>query len=253
MRRTLSALAVGVAALALAAGTAGSIVGGQLDGTRHSSTAALVGTSPFTGQTGAYCSGVLVSPTVLVTAAHCDIGTPTVQVTFDPAYTSSSKLYSGTFTASPSADLAVVVFSKPIKEITPARLPTASLLDHMKADGTLTQATQFTSVGYGDQGYTNGGGGQVSTNDEARRYAVGSFNSLSSSELHLSQNPSHGDAGTCSGDSGGPTLLGAGSTETNTVVAITVSGDTYCNSTNVGLRLDTATARAFLGRYVTLP
>ncbi len=249
MRRTLSAVVVACAGLAAAVGPAGSIVGGQLDGNRHSSTGALIGTSPFTGQTGAYCSGVLISPTVFLTAAHCDIGTPGVQVTFDPVYTSSSKLYSGTFYASTTADIAVVVFSKPIKGITPAQLPTAGLLDQMKADGSLTQATQFTSVGYGDQGYTTGPGGPASTNDQARRYAVGSFNSLTSSQLHLSQNPVHGDAGTCTGDSGGPIFLG----DTNVVVAITITGDTYCNATNVGLRLDTPEVRAFLAQFVTLP
>jgi hypothetical protein len=69
--------------------------------------------------------------------------------------------------------------------------------------------------------------------------------------LRLSQN--QGNGGTCYGDSGGPNFLGAGADETNIIASTTITGDTWCNSTNVTLRLDTASARQFLGKYVTLP
>jgi len=36
-------------------------------------------------------------------------------------------------------------------------------------------------------------------------------------------------------------------------VAITITGDSVCRSTNVDLRLDTQSARGFLAPYVTLP
>jgi hypothetical protein len=64
---------------------------------------------------------------------------------------------------------------------------------------------------------------------------------------------SHGEGGTCYGDSGGPNFLGAGQTETNIVAGTTVAGDTPCKATNVDYRLDTPSARAFLGQFVTLP
>jgi len=67
------------------------------------------------------------------------------------------------------------------------------------------------------------------------------------------QNPSTGNGGTCYGDSGGPNFLGAGANETNIVAATTITGDTPCRSTNVDYRLDTPSARAFLGQYVKLP
>jgi hypothetical protein len=54
----------------------------------------------------------------------------------------------------------------------------------------------------------------------------------------------------------GPLISGnlrAGSTETNIIAGITVTGDALCKSTNVIYRLDTESARAFLGQYVTLP
>src|ERR687890_207850 len=59
---------------------------GQPDGNRHPN----VGAFP-------YCSGTLISPTVFLTAAHCNIGTTVVFVTFDSEYSSHSKLHRGTF------------------------------------------------------------------------------------------------------------------------------------------------------------
>jgi hypothetical protein len=40
---------------------------------------------------------------------------------------------------------------------------------------------------------------------------------------------------------------------TRTLVAITITGDAVCRSTNVDYRLDTSMARAFLAPYVLLP
>jgi Integrase core domain len=71
--------------------------------------------------------------------------------------------------------------------------------------------------------------------------------------LRISMNPKLGDGGTCYGDSGGPNFLGAGATETNIVAATTITGDFVCRATNVVYRLDTASARSFLGQFVSLP
>ena len=91
----LAALALGLAVVS----PARAITYGAPDGNDHPNVGALVGT--FNGQTYAYCSGTLVSPTVFVTAAHCDIGLSTVYVTFDAAYTANAKLYRGTYHADP--------------------------------------------------------------------------------------------------------------------------------------------------------
>jgi hypothetical protein len=79
------------------------------------------------------------------------------------------------------------------------------------------------------------------------------LNSVTTSWLRMSQNASTGNGGTCYGDSGGPNFLRAGATETNIVAGTTITGDTPCRSTNVDYRLDSPSARAFLGQYVTLP
>jgi hypothetical protein len=138
------------------------------------------------------------------------------------------------------------VFDRPIRGITPARLPTAGSLDK------IAPGTQFTSVGYGVQSVTVDHGPVFSSVD-VRYVTTGSLNTTTKVWLKISQNPSHGDGGTCYGDSGGPNFLGAGSSETNIVAATTITGDTRCRSTNVDFRLDTDAARSFLAEYVQLP
>jgi hypothetical protein len=263
MRKTGVLSLLGLIALVVGSPAALAITNGQPDGNRHPEVGALVGFFAPAGTSIAYCSGTLIAPTVFLTAAHCGfLATPTVQVTFDEHYTSASTPLTGTFHAHPdfrpgnnsqsadNPDIAVVVFPTPVG-ITPAQLPTAGQLDQMKAAGTLTQSTQFTAVGYGDSEFDNGPGGHTTTHLQARHYAVGLFNSLTTAYLHLSQNS--GNGGTCNGDSGGPNFLGAGAGETTVIAGLTVTGDTYCKSTNVDLRLDTPTARNFLGGYVALP
>lgn len=225
---------------------AAAITYGNLDGNRHPNVGALVGT--FNGSTYPYCSGTLISPTVFLTAAHCDIGTSTVYVTFDSVYTSKSKLYVGTFYGDPlynqsqsdPHDIAVVVFDKPIRGITPALLPEAGSLDALTGD------QQFTAVGYGA---TQAPPPQHLVYYDVRQYSVGTLNSINPSWLRISQNPATGNAGTCFGDSGGPNFLG----DTNIIAGITITGDMFCKSTNVVYRLDTESARNFLDDFVALP
>ena len=262
MRRIAPLLAA--FAFLVATSPAAAITYGTFDGNRHPAVGGLIAT--FGSQTFPYCSGTLISTTVFLTAAHCDIGVSQVQVTFDPDWSTSAStpLYTGTYYANPaykhgqgvSGDLAVVVFSSADAPagITPAQLPALNILDQMKAAGTLNGSTQFTSVGYGGQEpvHEPGSGNLIEFLDK-REYSVGSYNALTKGYLRLSQNPAHGDGGTCSGDSGGANFFGAGASETNVLAASTVTGDLHCHATNVDQRLDTPDARAFLGQYVPLP
>ncbi len=243
-----------LALVVLLAATVFAITYGQPDGNRHPNVGALVGT--FNSGTYPYCSGTLISPTVFLTAAHCNIGTTTVNVTFDTAYSSRSKLHRGTYYADPQYnwaqddphDIAVVVFDKPITNIAPARLPARRQFD------SLPHNQQFTAVGYGGQEpiITQGSGPVIGYLD-TREFATSTLNSVNPAWLRLSQNPSTGDGGTCYGDSGGPNFLGAGKTETNIIAGITITGDAICRSTNVIYRLDTESARNFLSAFVALP
>ena len=240
--------------VALLATTVLAITYGQPDGNRHPNVGALVGT--FQNGTFPYCSGTLISPTVFLTAAHCNVGTTTVFVTFDTEYSSHSKLYRGTFyydalynqTQSDPHDIAVVVFDKPIKGIAPARLPTRGQFDN------LPHNQQFTAVGYGGQEpIITPGSGPVIGFLDTREYATSTLNAVNPAWIRNSQNPATGDSGACYGDSGGPNFLGGGASETNIIAGTTITGDAICRATNVIYRLDTDSARNFLSAFVALP
>lgn len=278
MRRRL--LLIATLTLAVVLGTtlpAHSIVFGEPDGTLHPNVGALVLrlTSDEGTETFPICSGTLISPSVYLTASHCLVFLPDLEaqgftvdvfVSFDPVFDpATSTLYPGTPHVNPAytgslgaggggdaGDVAVVVLNAPVGGIEPAQLPTLGLLDQLKAAGQL-RGQLFTTVGYGAvrdtirtafQGLLPGG---------ERRVAEQGFLALRPPWLVLAMNTSTGNGGTCFGDSGGPHFLGAGPEETDIVVAVTVTGDLWCKATDVDYRVDTASARAFLGDFVTLP
>jgi secreted trypsin-like serine protease len=250
MRRLITAATV-LAALVCAV-PALAITNGAPDGNRHPNVGGLVAPTAYSDGTWLYCSGTLISPTVFLTAAHCgDADGERVRVTFDTAYQAGDRVYSGTFHPDPlyghdqsdPHDIAVVVLDRAVKGITPAKLPAADSLSG------LSGSQRFTSVGYGAYEVTNGPGGHQYLYDDVRMVATGTLNSINKSWLRISMNPSTGNGGTCYGDSGGPNFLG----DTDVIAATTITGDSVCRSTNVVYRLDTASARAFLRQYVTLP
>jgi V8-like Glu-specific endopeptidase len=234
---------------------AGAITYGSPDGEGHPEVGALLAPVAYSDGTWETCSGTLISPTVFLTAAHCDQGVSRVAVTFDSQYVAKGgNTYWGTWNADPRFrgaqsdpyDIAVVVFDKEVKGITPARLPQAGSLEN------IAPGTRFTSVGYGAQSVTIDHGPTFHYADN-RYVATGGLYTVTKSWLKISMNPAHDDGGTCYGDSGGPNFLGAGSTETDIVAGTTITGDFMCRATNVDYRLDTASARYFLGQFVTLP
>src|SRR5215211_7060840 len=134
--------------------------------------------------------------------------------------------------------------------ITPAQLPTAGLLDQLKATHQLDDRT-FTAVGYGTVREDKTGGPHSLFFDGVRRYALQHALNLEKAWLLLSMNPSTGNSGTCYGDSGGPHFLGG--VDSDLVVSITITGDVWCRATDKTYRIDTPAARAFLDDFVTLP
>jgi hypothetical protein len=249
--KKLVAAAAAVAALGITA-AALAITNGGPDGNGHPYVGALLAPHAFSDGTWEECSGTLISPTVFLTAAHCDLGVSRVAVTFDAQYDSKTgTTYWGTWHADPNynqaqsdpQDVAVVVLDKAVKGITPARLPKAGSLD------SLSIGDKIVSVGYGAQSVTMGPGGADFHYADIRYVAVGSVDAINSSWIRASMNPATGDGGTCYGDSGGPNFLG----DTNIVAGTTITGDFVCRATNVDYRMDTESARSFLGQYVTLP
>ena len=251
MTRRLAATLAVLAGLCLAA-PASAITNGQPDGNGHPNVGGLVADQAYSDGTWTYCSGTLISPTVFLTAAHCDNGgDERVRVTFSPAYHAGDPTYAGTFHGDPRYsqkqsdphDIAVVVLDRAVTGITPAKLPAAGSLSGLR------HGRAFTSVGYGAYEVTKGPGGHQYLYNDVRGVAHGSLNAVTPSWLRLSMNPATGDGGTCYGDSGGPNFLGS----SQIVAATTITGDAVCRATNVDYRLDTASARSFLRSYVTLP
>lgn len=227
------------------------ITNGTFDGNRHPSVGGLVSPTQYSDGTWLYCSGTLISPSVFLTAAHCSADGERVTVTFDSDYESGDQVYNGTFQADPlypgnqsnTHDIAVVVLDTPVAQITPAQLPTAGSLSN------LSKNQRFTSVGYGAYDVTNEPGGHRYLYDDRRMVATGELNAINRTWLRISMNASTGNGGTCYGDSGGPNFLGT----SDIIAAITITGDAVCRSTNVDYRLDSESARTFLGQFVLLP
>jgi hypothetical protein len=139
----------------------------------------------------------------------------------------------------------VIVLERDIHGVTPAQLPSAGAFD-----ATDLRGRTFTAVGYGKHEPTKDGAGKpTQAAPLVREQATASLTTSTATWLKMSQNDAQGWGGTCKGDSGGPNFLGT----SNLLAATTVTGDTYCKATNVAYRLDTPSARRFLGRYVDLP
>ena len=220
------------------------------------------------GENFPICSGTLITPNVFLTAAHCTLfyqqdlapegdvayvsldqsipfGSltsnktellPVAHVVTNPNYNPSQ---------SDAGDIGVLILDRNVRGVTPATLPSCGLLDQLVAQNGLKTAT-FTNAGYGLQNRVVGGGIPFfqDLNPIPRMFSFSSFNSLNGGYLRLSQNPSTGNGGTCFGDSGGPNFLTVNGKQL--IVAITITGDSVCRSTNVDYRLDTVSAQGFL-------
>jgi secreted trypsin-like serine protease len=220
------------------------------------------------GENFPICSGTLITPNVFLTAAHCTLFyQQDLAPEGDVAYVSlDQSIPFGSLTSnktqllrvahvvtnpnynpsqSDSGDIGVLILERNVSGVTPATLPACGLLDQLVAQNGLKTAT-FTNAGYGLQNRVVGGGIPFfqDLNPIPRMFSFSSFNSLNGGYLRLSQNPSTGNGGTCFGDSGGPNFLTVNGKQL--IVAITITGDSVCRSTNVDYRLDTVSAQGFL-------
>lgn len=259
-------LPVILAATLILAAPANAITFGQLDGNRHPYVGALFADyDPSVPGQDLLCTGTLISPRVFLTASHCTEFLPAIGVDPDEVFVSfaaepttpdgapkpTTKLLGGTYHTHPQYgvggdphDIGVIVLDNAYTKATPARLPTLNQLDSMNLKG-----QRFTTVGYGSVRDIKQTGPNALFFDGKRRFVTQAFSALNKVWLKLSMNPSTGSGGTCYGDSGGPHFLG----DTNLVVSLTVTGDTPCRASDVTYRTDTASARAFLRNFVTLP
>jgi hypothetical protein len=256
-----------VTALAVAPPAAGVITNGQLDGNRHPNVGALFAEfDPGSPGLDLLCTGTLISPDDFMTASHCTasladagVGPHDVWVTFDPeplqadvTLKPTTTLLRGTYHTHPefgapgadAHDIAVVTLDAPYTAAAPARLAQLNQLSTMDLS-----AERFTTVGYGAARDPGQADPDALFFDGRRRFTTQGFSELTDVWLTLSTDPAAGNGGSCYGDSGGPHFLG----DTDVIASTTSFGDMACRVAEVTYRVDTASARAFLGQFVALP
>jgi hypothetical protein len=282
MRRlTLLAAAAAVALTAVVAAPAGAVVGGQPAPDSQFGNVAIL---RFVDSDGTYptdrwrCTGTLVAPDVIITAAHCtDPPVDTVFYAFtqqgplgepdakpgippaaqnDPGWTLAGTNADGTQSIFTDPewdgdlqlqnldDLGIIVLDEPVTGIAPATIAPLGYLDDV-ARGTL-----FTVAGYGVQFEKPATGPRkpVQVADRRRRYTTAPLSNLTRDTIMLATNPSdgRGGGGTCFGDSGGPVFLDG------SLVGVTSWGTSqFCRAGQAGYqRLDTQDAADFYGGFV---
>lgn len=248
------------AAAMMATAPAHAMIGGQLDGTDHPYVAAIG--QPDGG--GIVFTGTLISPHVILTVAHGAVRLESAthsdqaRVTFDPVADSSATWYTGTIHINPAynpmapgvGDFAVITFADPLSPA-PAALPTAGLFDQIPQPALL--ATPFYVIGYGVTGFlgaSSGGGQPVPDFSSGGTRKIDRELSGSVQRSWLKFKLPEGDQ-LCPGDSGAPTLVGT----SNLIAGVSLGSLGGCNSAGsaTDMRVDTPSARAFIGEYVTLP
>lgn len=255
------------------------ITNGEADGNDHPNVGSIVlrhdpATSGFPDLPPLlqWCTGTMIADTVFLTASHCTVDLTffseqlgfEVLITFDPVIEAGSAFFEGTWHTNPDyngfqgkggasdpGDVAVIVLDQS-PGLAPAQLPEEGLLDDLKNSGELKH-TRFTAVGYGTvrDGIKTGPAGIL--DNLQRNQAENGFLSLTKAWLTSPMTEPTGNGGTCFGDSGGPHFIHLNGTETDIVVSITVTGDSVCKATDKTYRMDTESARTFLGGFVELP
>lgn len=272
----LLAATVTIGAASALSAPASASTGGSPDGEAHPSTGLLL---VYADGARTRCTGTLVSPTVVLSAAHCfDGAVGKVGVTFDsfiadeapvpidpaadPAagYTAgelaATGLVSGDATQHPQYsglqdldawnDVAVVVLDEPVEGVEPAGLAPVGRLDAI-AKNRLSK-TSFDAVGYGSEVRKPESGPQKATPETfplLRRVVTMPGQKLTPQVLQTNGNADKGGE-VCIGDSGGPVLLD------EQVVAVTSynngSGD-KCRSVQGFQRVDVPVTRNWLAWY----
>jgi hypothetical protein len=194
-----------------------------------------------------FCSGFLLSPTVMVTAGHSLVNAAAVSVCFDKGpityaiedgkivYNGASAIYNGAAVAYPgyvpamsgnqefsTSDIGIIILDQPVSGVTVfPTLPIAGFAD------TLPAKTNLQVVGYGYQyqinprndGVMNSWTGTLSCNSAVAQLSPANFVG-NDKYLKLTANPSQGKGGVAFGDSGGPVLLKGNDNAQDTVIAV---------------------------------
>jgi hypothetical protein len=216
-----------------------------------------------------YCSGVLISPKVMLTAGHATIHAEAASVSFDQeiisyslqngqiTYSGNSPIYVGDPVTYPEyqastanrdrignkifsvSDLGVVVLKNPVEGINFASLPTAGLAD------ALPVKTDLQVIGYGMQdqitpknnGPANSWTGALSRNSANVQLISNNFDG-NEKYIRCTANSAQNKGAISFGDSGGPILFSMEGQ--NVVLALNAYvNSANCNGVSYGTRVDT--------------
>jgi hypothetical protein len=263
-RRTATLAATAAAVLLLVAGPAGAVLKGTTDTANRYANVGVLQLN-VNGEWSDFCSGTLVRPDVVLTAAHCTdflieegpdgFGPDDLRISFDPEgdaphYTvdhivvhpdwltaapgrgNSKKLY----LAPPHEDIALVFLDTAVAGVTPAPIADAGYLAGLD----LTSET-FTVVGYGIDDFITGSilaNHPVVLVDGVRSYrdvsVITEHDAFPDRFLKITQS-------VCFGDSGGPLF------HEDTVVGIAAwTFSMNCSGPNLEYRVDSTAAQTFL-------
>ncbi len=265
MRARSVAVLMMVVLLLVVATPAQAIVWGEEDGNTHP----YVGLVVFDvgGSPSHRCSGVLLAPTVFLTAGHCTVGTSAARVWFESEITDPFYPFSGgtsidsvaihthpdwdNFASFPeTSDVGVVILRTPVAASAYGTLPPIGALDALDTQRGL-QDQLFTIVGYGLQAVVPSlMADLVRYNADPMLIELNSANT-GGSNIHLSSDPGvgRGTGGACFGDSGGPAFVPGSETEVAGVGSFGLNLN--CVGSGFYYRVDTTHAQDFIDDFLS--
>jgi hypothetical protein len=284
MTRKIVLLVVLAVMLTAMAGSVNAITWGQPDGNGHPNVVAIL----FQRPDGLYsCTGTLLTPYVVLTAAHCteeagvvNIRTwvrndPDIDLLLDtelPNYPGALAWLNDTWISGEAVphpeyndyalfpvtyDIGLVLLDEPLYVDEYGALPTLGQFEYLRTARGAAHDRRVVVVGYGLQGRIPAFAGDDWVRYVAESTVINTGQSANAGYQNLvfTNNPGKGTGpgGTCSGDSGGPAFWVDPATgqETNVVMAVNSYGIApNCNGNDYQFRTDIADALEFVTPYL---